>query len=140
MPEILPPEKLQKMHWKERWEYEAAHERARFRSLSEAELLEKVQKNQVGSYYMFWYVLAEKGTVTKAAPVLWEYLQKHPGKSHDLDRYHCTAALFQILGMPDPYCKNELRKQVQWDHKGEGARQLALQGLKKIIDMQIRTA
>ncbi len=54
-----------------------------------------------------------------------------------LHRYHCAAALFQIIGQPDPSSKNELRKRVQWDHKGEEARQEALLELKQIIDEKI---
>jgi len=48
-----------------------------------------------------------------------------------LNRYHCAGALFEILGMPDPFNENKLRHQVQWDHNGEKERQKALQKLKK---------
>ena len=54
-----------------------------------------------------------------------------------LHRYHCSAALFQILGMPDPASENELRKRVQWDHQGEEARQEALLELREIIEAQL---
>lgn len=58
-----------------------------------------------------------------------------------LQRYHCAAALFQIVGMPDPNCKNELRQRVQWNHEGEASRQNALLELKEtIIHAQKTTA
>ena len=66
--------------------------------------------------------------------VLWNYLKRTPGKHNMLNRYHCAAALFQILGRQDPASENSLRKRVQWDHKGEEARQQALLELKALID------
>ena len=69
--------------------------------------------------------------------VLWRYLQRSPGKPNMLNRYHCSAALFNILGMPDPASENSLRKRVQWDHEGEPARQKALLELKDIIEGQL---
>jgi hypothetical protein len=54
-----------------------------------------------------------------------------------LNRYHCSAALFEILGMPDRANENPLRKQVQWDHQGEEARQEALLTLRSIIEKRL---
>jgi len=60
-------------------------------------------------------------------------------KSANLDRYHCAGALFQILGMPDPASKSDLRPRVQWDYNGEDARQQALLELEQIILEKTRT-
>jgi len=133
----LTPQELSKMHWKEVWEYEAVRERTFLQSLSEMELLAYVEHDTVGSYYSLWTVLEEKGSVSRTAPVLWEYLRTHPGKVFELERYHCAAALFSILGMPDPECVNELRTRVQWDHEGEEVRQLALLELKLVINRML---
>ncbi|MBN1266641.1 MAG: hypothetical protein JXA25_14190 [Anaerolineales bacterium] len=133
MQDYYSQEELKKLHWKERWEYEARLERERLGSLTEEELLEMVQTGATGLYYQLWDVLSEKGSLEKAAQVLWEFLHRHPGKANMLHRYHCSAALFAILGMPDPDCKNELRKKVQWDLEGEEERQSALTDLQRII-------
>ena len=69
--------------------------------------------------------------------VLWRYLQRSPGKPNMLNRYHCSAALFNILGTPDPAVENPLRKRVQWDHESEPARQEALLELRDIIQDQL---
>ena len=126
-------EELARMHWRERWEYEALQERETMQVLDEKALLDRVQQGHTGSYYQIWQVVAQKGTLERSASVLWEFLRSHPGKSANLDRYHCAGALFQILGMPDPNSKGDLRPRVQWDHKGENARQQALFELEQII-------
>ena len=41
-------QELAKMHWKDRYEYEAGGEFSRFSKLSERELIEKIKKNQIG--------------------------------------------------------------------------------------------
>lgn len=123
-----------KMHWRERYEYEAAREFAASGFLSEEALVERVERNQLGSYFAIWRLMAAKGTVERSAMVLWRFLQRSPGKQMMLHRYHCAAALFAILDMADPASENELRKAVQWDHQGEEARQEALLTLKAIIE------
>ena len=121
------------MHWKERWEMEAGFEHERYSLLSEQELLERVEQDRTGLYYTIWRVIGDKGTIQNTPMVLWEYLRAHPGEYYMLQRYHCAAALFKILDMPDPGCNNPLRHSVQWDHHGEDARQKALAELKEMI-------
>jgi len=122
------------MHWKDRYEYEARAAVNRHDRLSERELIKIIERNNVGQYFAVWSALGRKGTVANAAMPMWHYLQRNPGKHHMLNRYHCTAALFQILGMPDPASKSDLRKGVQWDSHGEEARQEALLELRAIIE------
>ena len=69
--------------------------------------------------------------------VLWDFLRRHPDEEYVLHRYHCVAAMFQILGVPDPDCENGLCRRVQWDHDGETARQDALLELKEKIQKQL---
>ena len=126
-------DELARMHWRERWEYEARQERKALQALDEETLLDRVREGNTGDYYQIWPIIAQKGTLERAARVLWEYLQSHPGKHASLERYHCAGALFQILGMPDPNSRGELRPRVQWDHEGEEARQEALSELERII-------
>jgi hypothetical protein len=130
-------EELANMHWKERWEYEAQREAERQSALSEDDLLEYLRQGLLDFYFQLWDTFAEKGTLRKSALPLWEFLRDHPGEDWMLNRYHCAAALFAILGMPDPGGTNELRSQVQWDHQGEEARQQALLRLKTIILQKI---
>jgi hypothetical protein len=127
-------EELAKMHWKDRYEYEAAGESNTLNRLSERELVSRIERNLVGSYFALWRAIAKKGTVANAAMPMWRYLQRSPGERNMHNRYHCAAALFQILSMPDPASESDLRKQVQWDSHGEETRQQALLKLKRIIE------
>ena len=135
----MPHQKLDpgKMHWRDRWEYEATLEAKRLANLSERELLDRIERGRLGLYYSIWRTIAATGTVRNSALVLWRFLQSNPGKNLMHHRYHCAAALFQILGMPDPAVKNDLRKRVQWDTEGEEARQDALEELATIIGKEL---
>ena len=130
-------EELRKMHWRERYEHEAGRQYDMFSRYSEEQLVNRIDKNLLDPYFAIWRAIARKGTVSGSAMALWRFLERSPGKSRMLHRYHCAAALFQILGMPDPSSENELRKSVQWDSHGEEARQKALLDLKKIIEAQL---
>lgn len=128
---------LDKMDWRERYEYEAQREAESLKNHSEEQLIGRVRKNLLDPYFATWRALGKIGTVEKSAMVMWDFLRRSPGKHNMLHRYHCAAALFQILGMPDPASENELRKQVQWDSHGEEARQEALLTLKAIIQARL---
>ena len=132
-------EELDKMHWRDRYEYEARREGESLQSRSEKELIERIRRNNLDHYFAIWRAIGRKGTVEGSALDLWDFLQKNPGKQKMLHRYHCSEALFRILGMPDPASENELRKRVQWDHKGEEARQEALLELKDIIEVKLES-
>ena len=97
-------------------------------------LLEGFGKGHAGTYYQIWYAIEKKGTLLDSAIVLWEFLRDHPGETNMLNRYHCANALFYIIGLPDPVSKLELHKNVQWDHDGEAARQVALVELRELIE------
>lgn len=125
------------MHWRDRYAYEAKRAGDHLRDHSERQLVERIRKNSVDHYFATWRAIGRIGTIRGSAMVLWEYLRRNPGKSKKLHRYHCAAALFTILGIPDPANENPLRKSVQWDHQGEEARQEALQRLKEVIEAKI---
>lgn len=125
------------MHWKDRYEYEAHREAVSLGNHSEEKLVSRIDRNMLGSYFAVWRAIGKRGTVEGSAMALWRFLQRSPGKARMLHRYHCAEALFRILGMPDPASASELRKSVQWDHKGEEARQEALLELKDIIEAKL---
>ena len=127
-------EELRKMHWRDRYEYEARRQAEAFNDYDEQRLVARIEKNLTDHYFALWRAIGRKGTVEGSAMVLWRHLQRSPGDSNMLNRYHCSAALFNILGMPDPASNNPLRKRVQWDHQGEPARQEALLELKTVIE------
>jgi hypothetical protein len=130
-------EELRKMHWRDRYEYEASRQADALRNSDEQQLIARVEKNLLDPYFAVWRAIGKKGTLERSAMVLWRYLQRSPGKHNMLNRYHCAAALFAILGMPDPASDNSLRKRVQWDHEGEPARQEALLELREIIEARL---
>ena len=127
-------EELRKMHWRDRYEYEAKRQSDAFNNYDEQQLLDRIEKNLLDPYFAIWRAIGKKGTIENSAMVLWRYLQRSPGQQNMLNRYHCSAALFKILGMPDPASENLLRKRVQWDHEGEPARQEALLELRALIE------
>ena len=127
-------EDLDKMHWRDRYEYEARREAESLQDRSERELIDRIRRNNLDHYFAIWRAIGKKGSVDRSAMVLWDFLQRNPGKQKMLHRYHCADALFKIMGTPDPASKNELRIRVQWDHNGEEARQEALLVLKELIE------
>lgn len=130
-------QEIAKMSWRDRYAYEARREGEAMARLTEQEIVGRIQRDDLGRYFQIWRVIGRKGTVKNAAMVLWEFLQRSPGEANMHQRYHCAAALLQILGMADPASKSELRRQVQWDHQGEEKRQQALVKLRSIIEDQL---
>lgn len=126
-------EELRNMHWKERYEYEAGRVLERLNAVPEDELLQAVREDRADFYYAIWSAIAQTCTLRKAGPVLWDFLRRSPGEANMLNRYHCAAALFSLLGRPDPDSVDPLRRRVQWDHDGEEARQAALNELWTVI-------
>lgn len=127
-------DELRKMHWRDRYEYEAQRQSEAYKSFNEKQLIERIDRDLLDPYFAIWRAIGKKGMVENSAMALWRYLQRSPGDANMLNRYHCAAALFAILGMPDPASQNSLRKRVQWDHEGETARQEALLELKALIE------
>jgi len=127
-------EELRKMHWRDRYEYESRRQADALSKYDERQLLDRIERNLLDPYFAIWRAVGKKGTIENSAMVLWRYLQRSPGEQNMLNRYHCTAALFEILGRPDPAVENPLRKRVQWDNDGELARQNALLELKALIE------
>ena len=126
-------EELAKMHWRDRWEYEAKREAQNYGKLSERALLERIQKDNLGFHYQIWYEIGKKGTLENSALVLLEFLQQHPGDNNMHHRYHCAGALLKIIYKVDSIPTDETRKKIQWDHEGEEMRQQKLLELQEII-------
>ena len=130
-------EELRKMHWRDRYEYEAQRQEEAYKGVDEQGLIERIEKDLLDPYFAIWRAIGAKGTIENSAIALWRYLQRSPGDAHMLNRYHCAAALFAILSMPDPASQDSLRKRVQWDHEGEPARKEALLELRGIIEARL---
>ncbi|HET6443136.1 MAG TPA: hypothetical protein VFI27_01030 [candidate division Zixibacteria bacterium] len=131
-------QELDRMHWKDRYEYEARQAAESMLGFSEAELIERIRGNRLDPYFAIWRAIGRIGTVQGSALVLWAFLQSNPGEQKMLHRYHCADALFKILELPDPASKNELRERVQWAHQGEEKRLEALLELKGLIEVMIQ--
>lgn len=123
-----------KMHWRDRHEYEAKREAEALEPLGERQLVGRIRAERLDPYFAIWRAIGRKGTARGAARELWAFLRDHPGEAWMLHRYHAATALFHILGMDDPASEHELRKRVQWDREGEGARQEALLELESRIE------
>lgn len=122
-------------HWKEAWKWYASETERVYDRLSEAELLQRIEAGQYDGYYTIWYSLRRRGSLARSAPVLIEVLRREQGPDNDLIRYHCTAALFYLLGYPDEPIP-ALRARVQWSHHGEEARQAAIDEVEKMVQQQ----
>ena len=73
-------------------------EREEMESLPLERLLEDVSKGRYGKYYNIWCVIAEHSSLEEAGWVLFQVLKK------DIDylyRYHCAAALIELLGVDE---------------------------------------
>ena len=71
-----------------------------YASLSEYELLKRVQTRRWDPSYMIWKAIAEKGTLEHAAPALLKVLRGYwVPLSH---RRHAAEALFQLAKIDDP--------------------------------------
>lgn len=81
--------------WQDRWDEAAEDERKRMQGITAAELLADVSEGRFGNYYVIWYVIASKSTIDEAGWTLFRILA---GDSDYLYRYHCAAALLQLMG------------------------------------------
>ena len=63
-----------------------------------ADLLEAIRRGHWGEHHMIWYSLAKRAAPRDAAWLLFHVLESD---APYLDRYHCAAALLQLLKCPD---------------------------------------
>ena len=86
------------VHWKDKWDEYSKLEREKMNLISPEHLLEDVRQGRYGNYYNIWYVIARRATLEEAGWVLFQVLKK------DIDylyRYHCAAALIELLGVDE---------------------------------------
>ncbi|MFO7627239.1 MAG: hypothetical protein R6V62_08275 [Candidatus Fermentibacteraceae bacterium] len=81
--------------WQDKWDEAADDERKRMEARTAAELLADVSEGRFGNYYVIWYVIASKSTVDEAG---WTLFKTLVGEADYLYRYHCAAALLQLMG------------------------------------------
>ncbi|UYN90379.1 MAG: hypothetical protein KIT08_03850 [Anaerolineales bacterium] len=116
-------------NWQEAWEWHARQTSDHFEAQTAEELLAQITAGHYDGYYTIWYRLREKVSLAQAAPVLLDVLRR---EADDLIRYHCAAALFYLMGHTDD-APPPLRPRVQWAHKGEAARQAAIDELEQSL-------
>lgn len=81
--------------WKQAYEAAADAEAARYERLPVAELLRDIRRGKTGEYGCpIWDSVARKGT---AAEVGWALYDVLTSERPYLERYHCAAALLQVL-------------------------------------------
>jgi hypothetical protein len=88
-------------NWKDAWEWNAGQAQKAFLEMSEDELLDLIAKDQDDAFYQIWMAIGQKGTCTKAPPILVDFLERRDDECYDLCRYHCIEALFKILKVKD---------------------------------------
>jgi hypothetical protein len=84
--------------WRKEWEWHADAEQARHDAMGAAELLANVCARRWGDYHTIWYAIAKRADLADAAWPLFSILESN---AEYLDRYHCAAALLQLLGCSD---------------------------------------
>ena len=55
-------EELRKMHWRDRYEYEARRQAEAFDNYDEQRLVARIEKNLLDSYFAIWRAIGRKGT------------------------------------------------------------------------------
>lgn len=83
------------VNWQDRWEAAAEEERKRMDAAEPSELLAAIRDRRFGNYFTIWYALAAKSTLPESGWTLYRTL------CLDVDylyRYHCAAALLQLMG------------------------------------------
>ena len=123
-------------NWRDAWDWHAEQTRHALQQESDDVLLKRIAAGHYDSYFAIWYVLRDKTTLARAAPVLLAVLRRETGEDNMLTRYHCAAALFHLLGYADEPIP-ELRARAQWDHHGEAARQKAIDELEALIRQRL---
>jgi len=81
--------------WRKQWEDHADAEQARYDAMSTSALLDDVRRGRFGDYRTIWYALGKRAAAPEAAWMLFDVLTS---QATYLDRYHCAAALLQLLG------------------------------------------
>lgn len=80
--------------WRSRYEDAADEEAARFARATDRQLLEAVRNGATGQYYTVWRALAARRATAEFCWLLYDLLNSDRPY---LERYHCAAALLQLL-------------------------------------------
>jgi hypothetical protein len=81
--------------WQDRWEEAADAELKRMETRTMTELLADIGVGRFGSYFVIWYVIASRSTLVEAG---WTLFRTLASDADYLHRYHCAAALLQLMG------------------------------------------
>lgn len=80
--------------WREAWDSHADDEAARYDKMPVADAIADIRRGRFGDYYTIWRAIARRATL---AEVGWELLDVLESDVPYLARYHCAAALLQLL-------------------------------------------
>jgi hypothetical protein len=81
-------------HWREEWDSHADDEAARYDKMAVADVIADIRRGRFGNYHTIWPAVARRATL---AEVGWELLDVLESDAPYLARYHCAAALLQLL-------------------------------------------
>jgi len=82
------------MSWRDRWDEAAVEERLVMERTPVDDLLLQAASGRYGAYHQIWYVLARAAGLRRVARVFLRVLED---ESDPLPRYHCAAALLELL-------------------------------------------
>lgn len=80
--------------WRSQYEGAADEEAARFARASDRGLVEAIRSGATGRYYVIWQEIAGRRATPEICWLLYDVLN---GDRPYLDRYHCAAALLQLM-------------------------------------------
>ena len=80
--------------WRSQYENAADEEAARFARATDRALVEAIRSGATGQYYTVWRAIAARRATPEICWLLHDVL--HSNRPY-LDRYHCAAALLQLL-------------------------------------------
>jgi len=81
-------------HWREQWESHADEEAARYDKMAVCDVIADIRCSRFGDYYTIWRAVARRATLAEVGWVLLDVLESD---APYLARYHCAAALLQLL-------------------------------------------
>ena len=84
--------------WRTQYEDAAEAEHNRLARMTDQQLLSLIARRKTDGYYAVWRVLGSRAATPSTCWALYDVLQ---GDWEYLDRYHCAAALLQLLRITD---------------------------------------
>jgi hypothetical protein len=97
-----------RQNWKKTlWNDHCRQEQIKYLSFSENELINELEKQNFGEYYMIWTAIKLKGTEKMIVP-LFDTVKLFSSRNDFLKRFHSTDALFYLLDLDDHALENQV--------------------------------